>query len=65
MVENLEKSVDEFKKDTKEDLKNLHDKMDNFIDSANNKYATKKELYYLIPLCGFAFIGLLMLNKLI
>jgi len=35
MIENLEKSVDEFKKDTKEDLKNLHTKMDNFIESAN------------------------------
>ena len=64
-VENLEKSLDEFKTDTKEDLKTLHQKMDNFIESSNKTYATKKELYFLIPLCGLAVIGLMVINKLI
>lgn len=65
MVENLEKSLDEFKSDTKEDLKGIHSKIDSFIESSNKTYATKKELYFLIPLCGLAIIGLLVVNKLI
>ena len=60
-IENIEKSVDE----TKQDVKDLHKKMDNFISSANSKFATKKELYFLIPICGLAVIGLLVINNLL
>ncbi len=65
MVENLEKSFKEFKKESKEDMGKIHDKLDKFIDSANKTYATKTELYWLIPICGLAIIGFLVINKLI
>ena len=39
-VENIEKNVDETKKDVKE----LHTKMDGFIETSNKTYATKDEL---------------------
>lgn len=65
MVENLEKSLDEFKEDTKDDLRILHQKMDNFIDSSNKTYATKKEMYFLIPICALAFVGFLVVNHVV
>lgn len=65
MVENLEKSLDEFKADTKDDLKTLHQKIDSFIDSSNKTYATKKELYFLIPICALALVGFLVVNKIV
>lgn len=60
-INNIEKSVDE----TKKDVKDIHTKLDSFITSANEKYVTKKQLAILIPLAGLAMIGLLVVNHLI
>ena len=60
-LENIEKSLEKQEKSHNQ----LHEKLDAFIEKADDKYATRKELYWLVPICGFAVVGFLFINNIV